>query len=114
MADLKDRLKKALEERGIRPSDLSRKTGISEAALSHYLKGDYNPGPKKVKLIADALSVPEAWILGYGDGNIPDSEGDDLEIIYHRDGRRIKKRFTEEQMKRLLEIIEGEAENKKD
>ncbi len=109
MAELKERLKQAIDERGIRPADLSRKTGISEAALSHYLKGDYKPGAKKIKLIADILGVSEAWLLGYDDSSFTESE-DDMEVIYHRDGKRIKHRFTEAQMKKLLEIIESDSE----
>ena len=65
MAEHKDRLRAALVFRNIRPSVVSYKTGIPEAAISHYLKGDYEPKHKRMKLLADALRVSEAWLSGF-------------------------------------------------
>lgn len=39
MAEFKDRLEQALVEKGMKPSDLSRLTGIGEGAISQYRKG---------------------------------------------------------------------------
>lgn len=59
------RLRKALELRKMKPSVLAYKTGISEAAISHYLAGDYAPKSKKMHIIADALRVSPIWLSGF-------------------------------------------------
>ncbi len=113
MENHNERLKAAMEARGIRQSVLSYKTGISEASISHYLKGDYKPKAKNLKLIADALHVSEAWLDGYdvpmqGNADIK-SEPQNPEdvIIYHRNGVTVKKRLTDDQMKMLIAMIEA-------
>ena len=117
MAIFSDRLREALELRNMKPSVLSYKTGISESALSHYLKGDYEPKAKKLRLLAEALRVSESWLSGYAEktAEIKDSPEDSTEsgedfIIFHRDGKTVKKRFSDEQMKMLVALIEAVPE----
>ena len=52
-----DVFKKLCEERGVRPSDVSRATGISSATLTNWKKGNYTPKEDKMKLIADYFGV---------------------------------------------------------
>ena len=59
-----DRLTQAMEMREMTQADLSRKTGISEAALSHYRKGKYEPKHRQLYLIALALNVSPSWLMG--------------------------------------------------
>lgn len=65
MSIISERIKIALKIRGIRASALSYKTGISEASLSHYIAGHYDPKMPKIKKIASALKVSEGWLSGY-------------------------------------------------
>lgn len=65
MAEVKDRLKKALDLRGVKAVDLSRKTGIPKGAISYYLSGKSVPRAGRIYQIAAALDVSEAWLLGY-------------------------------------------------
>lgn len=65
MAKLCERLKEALQLRDMKPSVLSYKTGISEASISHYLAGHYEPKTQKIKAIAKALRVSDSWLSGY-------------------------------------------------
>lgn len=65
MAKLCERLKEALQLRDMKPSVLSYKTGISEASISHYLAGHYEPKTQKIKSIANALRVSDSWLSGY-------------------------------------------------
>lgn len=58
------RLKEGMEIRGIRQADLAEKTGISKGALSSYLSGRYVPKQNNIYLIAKALDVNEAWLMG--------------------------------------------------
>lgn len=60
-----ERLKSVLEERGISKAELSRRTGISNSSLSEYLSEKYEPKQDKIALIAKALNVSPAWLLGF-------------------------------------------------
>lgn len=85
METLAKRLKDALYDADMKAIDLSKKTGIDKGSISHYLSGRYDPSPKNRKVIADALGVQEAWLLGYDvDREIPTEEekkrrSDDME-----------------------------------
>lgn len=62
---LKNRLKKALSERGFTQQDLADKTGISKSSISQYLSGYAKPKDDRVYAISLALDINEAWLLGY-------------------------------------------------
>lgn len=73
-AEIKDRLKEALEQRQLRAIDLSEATGVPKSAISFYLAGKSKPKADRLYIIAQALNVSEAWLLGY---NVPMSRTDD-------------------------------------
>lgn len=64
-AELKDRLREALELAGLRPIELSDKTGIPKSMISYYLSGKTKPKADRIYKIAAVLGVSEAWLLGY-------------------------------------------------
>lgn len=59
------RLKKALATRNMRQSDLCEKTSIPKSAISHYLSGSFVPKQDRAFIIAQALDVNPAWLMGY-------------------------------------------------
>jgi repressor LexA len=59
------RLRKALEMRGLKQIDLAEKTGLGKSAINHYVSGKYEAKQKALYLIAKALDVSEAWLMGY-------------------------------------------------
>ena len=59
-----DRLKAALESKGVKPIELSRMTDIPKAAISHYMSGDYEPKKDRIEIMAKALNVNEGWLMG--------------------------------------------------
>lgn len=59
------RIKQALELRGMKQTDLVEATGIGKSAISQYLSGKYVPKQTATHLIAKALNVSEAWLMGY-------------------------------------------------
>lgn len=65
VATFAERLKEAMETRRINQTELHEKTGIGKPSISTYLKGDYQPKQDKVDIIATALSVNPAWLMGY-------------------------------------------------
>ena len=63
--ELKNRLKKALAIRNLKPVDLVEKTKIPKSAISQYMSGYAKPKQDRIFLIAKALDINEAWLLGY-------------------------------------------------
>ena len=57
------RLQKALAASGMTASELSEKTGISEANISNYINGKYVAKQDKCFLLARALNVDPGWLM---------------------------------------------------
>ena len=60
-----ERIKKALSVKGMKQSDLRRLTKIPKSSMSQYMSGDYEPKQDRIYLIAQALNVSEAWLMGF-------------------------------------------------
>lgn len=73
-AEIKDRIKQAMEIREIRQTELVSRTGIDKGQMSSYLSGKYKPRQKNIDLIAQVLSVDEAWLMGF---DVPMERRDD-------------------------------------
>lgn len=65
MNSFSDRLKTALTEKGLSQSELSRISGVARNSISDYIKDKYEAKQDKVFLLAKALNVNEAWLMGY-------------------------------------------------
>ena len=63
--ELKERLREAMELRGMRAVDLVEATGIPKGTISYYLSGKTEPKADRLYIIAQALDINEAWLLGY-------------------------------------------------
>lgn len=59
-----NRLNTAMRIRNIKAKELSLKTGISKSSLSEYINGKYEAKQDGVYLLAKALDVNEAWLMG--------------------------------------------------
>ena len=59
------RISKALFLRGMKQADLCNVTGIPKSAMSQYIKGSFEPKQDRIYLMASALNVSEAWLMGY-------------------------------------------------
>ena len=68
-----NRLKSIMKERKITQTELAKRTGIRQSSISDWLNERYEPKQDKVYIIAKALNVSPAWLLGY-DENIPTNE----------------------------------------
>lgn len=60
-----NRLNKALKIRDMKPVELAQRTGLSKARISQYTNGVYEAKQKALYLIAQALDVSEAWLMGH-------------------------------------------------
>ena len=68
MSTTSQRIQEGMNLRGYKQIDLVEKTGISKGALSSYISGRYVPKQNNIYLIAKALDVNEAWLMG---ANVP-------------------------------------------
>ena len=58
------RLKYAMENRNLKQVDLVNMTNIDKSKISSYLSGRYMPKQDGIYLLAKALDVDEAWLMG--------------------------------------------------
>ncbi len=72
MATTAERLRQLMAERDLKQADILRLAEavggpekLTKADLSQYVSGKVRPGPGKLRLLATALGVGEAWLLGY-------------------------------------------------
>lgn len=66
-AEFKNRLKEAMEKINISQAELATKTGITASSISDWLKGKYLAKQDKVGILAKALRVSPAWLMGFDD-----------------------------------------------
>ena len=64
MATFQSRLNEALQLRDMKPTELSRLSGIAEGSISQYRKGKYKASQENLETLAKALNVPIAWLMG--------------------------------------------------
>ena len=64
-SDFASRLSQALEVRGMKAADLSKKTKVAEGTISCYINGRYEAKQNRVQVLAESLNVNPAWIMGY-------------------------------------------------
>lgn len=65
MKTIGERIKEGLNLRNMKQADLVEKTKINKGSLSSYISGKYAPKQNNIYLIAKALNVNEAWLMGY-------------------------------------------------
>lgn len=59
-----ERLRYAMDLRGFKQIDLVNMTGIGKSSISQYLSGNYEAKQDKIFLLAKALDVDPAWLMG--------------------------------------------------
>ena len=64
VATCAQRIKRALNIKGMKQSDLCRLTKIPKSALSQYISGAFEPKQDRIYLMAQVLNVSEAWLMG--------------------------------------------------
>lgn len=70
-----NRLKNIMKERKITQTELANLTGIRQSSISDWLNDRYEPKQDKVYIIAKALNVSPAWLLGYDEPSTNQTEG---------------------------------------
>lgn len=96
LADVRYRLRKAIDMKGITQKQLSDKTGISNSSISQYLHGHSRPRPSNVEKLARALDVDPGWLIGFDVTNKPERPVDATDEGKDKgEGVRMKKILVE-------------------
>ena len=104
------RLKRALAMRNMRQADLCEKTKIPKSAISHYLSGSFVPKQDRAFIIAQALDVNPAWLMGFdAPMEIKDIKKDSPDKIELTEGEKVLldlfNRVPEDQQELVLRMI---------
>lgn len=88
-------LTQELYTRDLSQAELSRRAGISQAAIAHVLAGDRNPGEKFCRAIAHAFGIP-------------------IDEVYRRAGLLPPARAKTERVARIIAVIEELPDHEQD
>ena len=98
-----ERLNKAIKNRGVSSAEVARRTGISSAAVSRYLRGSYTPKQNKMYLLARYLRVNPAWLMGYDVSEEPVKEAISVKAREIRQSASIH--LVEDKIQELTDIL---------
>ena len=59
------RLREALNNKNMRPQDLSNLSGVNKSSISQYLNGTHAPSNISSGKMAKVLGVSAPWLMGY-------------------------------------------------
>lgn len=65
MEKFSSRLRHSMDYRSMTSSELSSKTKIGKSSISQWLNGKYVAKQDKIYILASALDVSPAWLMGY-------------------------------------------------
>lgn len=116
------RLQQALNLRSMKQADLSQLANIPKSAISQYISGKFEPKQDRLEILAKALNVSEAWLMGYdvpmsrepidqfysnSCNNIEDSnKNTNIIKIAGRDGSYTERKLTDDQLDLIKKMID--------
>lgn len=95
-----ERLALLLKEKNMTQKDLAMKASVTEAAMSHYLKGDRTPRASVLARITDALETSSDYLLN---GSEPDADGE-IKFAKRLIARNVRQMTHEEKME-IINIL---------
>ncbi len=98
-----ERLSSLIKERQMSQKELAIKAGVTEAAVSHYIKGDRCPRSSVLARLADALGTTSDFLMG---GEAQDSN-EEIEYARRLIARNASQ-MTAAQKKDILNILLGD------
>lgn len=101
-----ERLSELLNSKGMTQKDLSIKTGITESAISHYVKGDRIPRGANLSKIAEVLDTTVDYLL---DGKSVNKK-DDLATARLLIARNANNMTQEERLDLMKILIQGDTD----
>lgn len=94
MTTIGNRIKQAMNDKGISQNDIVKHTGINKGSLSCYISGRYLPKQNTIYKLAKYLDVSPYWLMGY--------ENEEDQIILNK-----LKSLSPNQKKSIINIIDN-------
>ena len=103
MAKCCDRIREAMRIRNKTQAELCEITGIPKSAMSQYASGKFIPKQTRTHLLAEALKVNEAWLMGY---NVPmDRECSTTDVSFLKEKEQFCKRHFPEHSEKIEHLL---------
>lgn len=120
MPNFNIRLRELRNSKGLSQQQLADIVGMSKSSINMYERGDREPGLELLEAFADYFNVDMDYLVGKTNNprknlitsNKPDNaELEEDIIMYHRDGKTVRKKMTKEQIKMLAAMIDALPED---
>ena len=82
MSIFSERISGLMKSNGLNQKQLAIKAGVTESAMSYYIKGERTPRSDVLTRIAKALGTTTDYLLGNTSEVISDSDSSDRELQY--------------------------------
>ena len=99
-----ERLLELIHNKKITQKDLADKAGVTEAAMSHYLKGDRFPRASVLARIADALGTTSEYLMN---GNASDAK-EEIDYAKKLIARNVSEMSKEDKIRIMSILFEEE------
>lgn len=103
MAEMGIRLKELLEKKGITQTELAERVGCTNAAISHYIKGDRVPRASVLTKIAIALDTTSDYLME----GIPTDVTDELDYAKKLIARNVTQ-MSKAEKREIINILMGD------
>lgn len=77
-----ENFEKLLKEKGVKPSDVAKATGIKTSTLTSWKQDKYTPKNDKLSLIADYFGVSVEYLTTGIDKSLDEKYGDEMTHLY--------------------------------
>lgn len=104
-------LRELREKRGLTLEQVAEKLGLRNQYVSNYELGKRKPDYDTLSKFADFYGVTVDYLLGRGQKEkapTPEGERDLVDaVIFGRDGKRIKRTYSKEQMETVYKLLDA-------
>ncbi len=96
------------KQKGLTQKDIADALGISRQAYANYETGNREPDLNTLKALSDFFNVSIDYLLD-NKTEKPADEGELSEevVIYHRDGKTVRRKFSKEQLKMISAMLDA-------
>ena len=103
MSIFSERLQQVLAQKEITQKELASRAGVTESAISYYMKGQRTPSGDVLTRIAIALDTTTDYLLGNSSNSTPPAENDRLQFLQRKLGELDEERL--EKAETMLKVM---------
>lgn len=101
-------LEKRRHELGLTLEEVGNYVGVSKSTVKKWETGYIdNMKRDKIALLAQILQISPLSILGIEENKPGEPELEENIVVYHRDGKTVRKKMTKEKMEMLASMIDA-------